>query len=858
MIRTLPLRVAPATGEALDSWLETIATRCDAPLGAVVRAVGIEGGPTVFWRRVVELTERECQDVAYATGIDTAAVAATTLAHYDGTALAINHRRHQLKHAFPFGCRSWSRYCPACLRETDGRWQLHWRLGWTFACIRHRCLLADRCPRCDRPQRKKFPHYTEVPQPSRCGGNLKAPCGADLASARIMQLAAAHPLIEAQKQIYEIIADNRAAFGLYAAQPCPARVALTDIKALACRILAYAADNGLAAIEPVCVLPHDADPPPVSWRYRHNTAEMNAPQAALDAGVAITAALTVLRADDVAAAAEKVRWLVAGRVKRGSGQALAAYARDERLISSVLLKVFAPTAGSALTGAHMQLRYRTTLAVPAPPTSAHARLHRRARRTPSILWPDWSLRLQTRESHYWHLRCALSTATLLVGTTASVADATSILGTVIDANSATKAIQQLQHSPHWKGVCTAVTRLSQYLDDTPTPINYERRRRLNYATLLTPDRWVQICRQTGALPGKSRGQKALVARAHLYQKISGRPATDILQGTPPALREDLVQRVANFPRRVTPHVARLLAEESRRFLRANHIHEPPTWSPPLELVADLDLPGPDPALIKIEQLHDIAADMTVPIGAIARHFNVSTHTVRFLLDEYPTEPRASSAVERARTQLCPAITAETLEQLYVQQGLNLNQIAAQFGTTRFTVARLLHRDGVVIRHRPPPPDGDWLYEQHIIKRRTLADIADEAGVQPRAVHAWKKRHLGAAESDVAADRPRSPSGRFDRSVLQPWFAQDTPSPWLTHYVETLRHPTMQAAAQHLGIKPATLRYRIRALERIFGAPLLLRARHGLALRPTALGEEVAHAITELIGLNTVEAGQPST
>ncbi|WP_374227332.1 TniQ family protein [Streptomyces sp. AC512_CC834] len=46
--------------------------------------------------------------------------------------------------------RAGSRFCPACLEETGGRWQVTWRLGWSFACIRHHVLLADRCPACLR------------------------------------------------------------------------------------------------------------------------------------------------------------------------------------------------------------------------------------------------------------------------------------------------------------------------------------------------------------------------------------------------------------------------------------------------------------------------------------------------------------------------------------------------------------------------------------------------------------------------------------------------------------------------------------------------------------------------------------
>ena len=31
---------------------------------------------------------------------------------------------------------SGSRYCPKCLAESGGRWQLQWRLAWTFACAK--------------------------------------------------------------------------------------------------------------------------------------------------------------------------------------------------------------------------------------------------------------------------------------------------------------------------------------------------------------------------------------------------------------------------------------------------------------------------------------------------------------------------------------------------------------------------------------------------------------------------------------------------------------------------------------------------------------------------------------------------
>ena len=39
MVRTLPIRVAPIDGEALDSWLEAIAARTHTAFGDVLSAV---------------------------------------------------------------------------------------------------------------------------------------------------------------------------------------------------------------------------------------------------------------------------------------------------------------------------------------------------------------------------------------------------------------------------------------------------------------------------------------------------------------------------------------------------------------------------------------------------------------------------------------------------------------------------------------------------------------------------------------------------------------------------------------------------------------------------------------------------
>ena len=40
-LRTLPIRLDPLPGEALDSWLETLAFRMQRPVGDLLRSLGL-------------------------------------------------------------------------------------------------------------------------------------------------------------------------------------------------------------------------------------------------------------------------------------------------------------------------------------------------------------------------------------------------------------------------------------------------------------------------------------------------------------------------------------------------------------------------------------------------------------------------------------------------------------------------------------------------------------------------------------------------------------------------------------------------------------------------------------------------
>ena len=84
LVRTLPIRVLPVTGEALDSWIEAIAARLDTPVGGVLTHLGLVNRATADrygrdW--TVGLRPDEADDIAAATGVHAATLHRLTLTH---------------------------------------------------------------------------------------------------------------------------------------------------------------------------------------------------------------------------------------------------------------------------------------------------------------------------------------------------------------------------------------------------------------------------------------------------------------------------------------------------------------------------------------------------------------------------------------------------------------------------------------------------------------------------------------------------------------------------------------------------------------------------------------------------------
>ncbi|MFD7685813.1 TniQ family protein [Streptomyces sp. NPDC059781] len=135
--------------------------------------------------------------IAHASGLDERTVTAMTLAYYAERALRINFERRYVNRWVLWGRGAGWRFCPDCLKHSSGRWQLTWRLGWSFACPLHLQLLADCCSACGRVPRQRPRSGEVVPHPALCGALSARPgrppsggCGFDLTQTRTLRLPA--------------------------------------------------------------------------------------------------------------------------------------------------------------------------------------------------------------------------------------------------------------------------------------------------------------------------------------------------------------------------------------------------------------------------------------------------------------------------------------------------------------------------------------------------------------------------------------------------------------------------------------------------------------------------------------------
>jgi DNA-binding transcriptional LysR family regulator len=445
----------------------------------------------------------------------------------------------------------------------------------------------------------------------------------------------------------------------------------------------------------------------------------------------------------------------------------------------------------------------------------------------------------------------LSSAVLLAGNRMELDEVATRVGSVTDGRTISRLLQLLAGHPRWEAISAAVTRLAAYLDDNDVPVDYQRRRRLDYAGLLPPRQWLGLCRQTGVSPGQGRREK--IARCLLFTRISGLPAEtapDFAAAGEAYFRAE----TARFAAIRTPELAAALDETARSFLAKHRIRgEPVTWCPPLSILSNLNLPGPDPSLINVARLHELVRERTHPVQHAAEVLGTTVDAVRVILDAHPapaapltqTRARAAGQVRHAARQ---ALTRKEFRRRYVDRHQSLYDIAKQTGFSRQTLTRLAAEYDIALREGPQDYkrkgviDRDWLYEQYVGHGRTLPDLAREKNMSTANMARWAHLHR-------IPLRPRG-GASHDSSLRTADQAADLPAPirnaltspyaWqrLDRFAAAIRYRTLSEAAKHLRVTQSTLVIQINRLEKDIGGPLLERAERGRPMIPTALGEQV--------------------
>ncbi|WP_405914549.1 TniQ family protein [Streptomyces sp. NBC_00728] len=743
MVRSLPIRVEPLEGEALDSWLEALAARLSVGLADLTNAVGLPrqaAGKTTrdTPRWTVLLRPQEAASLAQATGTTPQRLAQMTLERWRGHVVEIDTTQRLAQTRTLWGRARGSRFCPRCLAETDGRWQLAWRLSWTFLCTRHHALLADTCPVCRRIPRHSIHPLNTVPRPGLCpapagldASGRRARCRHPYAATATEAIDPGSPLEETQHYLNSLLTTPDVPVGLrlYDGRDGGLQQLLHDLKTLGGKILSHGVSE-------------DADqwcPPRVRDRFEEYGEVTNirnqqadpfrnyAPTDAAATAVAVTAALHILKAGPIRSVGQAAEWLTE-RVG-ASGRALypASFSTWGTAASPTLAAALRCSREAHLTPLH-RLRHRTATGAATRRTTVPTA---RANHLPAALWADWTLRLAPHHPSGLPLaRRAdqlLALACLMTGSTTSVATASGLLGPILSRHTLSNFLTDLTSRDDCIDVLLVITALADHLDAHGSPIDYARRRAIfgPREIFLGEERWIRLQKTLRSNPAGSH----LHAQRWLFQTLTGSPIDHAHPGLAPATAAQYgyYQR---FRWRLLPAEAGLLHQRAHELLDAHHIDEPLQWSPRLrdERLETLILPGPDPHSITPDQVQRLDPTGAFSIAQLAKNLGTTTAHARYLLAEHPvawSPPRYRQTQDTAKR-------AHEWRSWYENEGLSLQAIADRAHVSPAAVRLALRKQGVVVRKaggRPAYPDRlpEVVHRREVLQQ-PIQQIAEDTGI----------------------------------------------------------------------------------------------------------------------------------
>lgn len=822
--RVLPLRVPLLPDEGIDSWLEALARRNGVTLRTLLQQLNLPVPSltstlfSTFTPAHIQDLERRCQ--LPAGRLD----------------------RALPDPSFPLRTRQarGSRYCPRCLADRSGRWQLAWWLPHVFACTTHTMLLHDTCPGCGRRPRRWLPGRTGSHPAGVCTTRFTdgSFCSTDLRSATGLELPVNSPLLSAQRWINDLLADSDTA---------RTGTMLTDLHRLS-RWLLHALPE--SDITPLGAAAEHA------WTRRPTTAPPDrlAPLDAMLTAIITLHAHPLLEADDDTA----VRHIQRLRTQQRAATALhpaAMTLHNWKRLSPRTRGLFIHAADAHLTPTdRVRLHSHSPSArIPEPGETPHVR---RARYVPQLLWPHWTLRLHPPRGLRVHLFRGIAAALLFLPG-AGTRDRKALLEPLH------------RHLPNWAGytltvirkngheqVFPALCRIADYLDEHGSDIDYQRRRELIPAETISEEAWRELCFRTNTHPGERSTPAApgrlLHARRYLFQLLTGADLTDPAHALAWKDASDR-NRSIEFGLKLSLAQRRELFTHAKNVLEDLDIDEPVTWHPPEECAQGLSLPGPLPQDINLDRLRRLVITQGCTPSAAARHLGTTVTHVRLALEHIDQEPQdlgprtpnaARKLRERARSVLTPAF----LEQEYTQAGKSLTRIARETDFPRYLVLEHARAASITIYYtrRPTPIDEEWLRKQYVACKRSTADIATELGLTSETVRR-RLQHMGI---------PTRPQGVHSRTVMLSKLDKTIPHSirkavegslhgWLRlhRFQIAMAFPSLETAADHIGTHQGSLVSQFHRLEADLGHQLYRRSVFGRAQRPTRKGKELLRTLS---------------
>lgn len=545
----LSIDVDPIPGEWLPSLINRVANYLGQPPSAVTRWCGLTRPSAYRAHRLGNtLPDGARMLIAEALGWDPAHLDDSTMDSFRD--VVFNHRAD----GNPSQSKDWTRgagtrYCPECLRENPGVFFAHWRLWWSFVCLKHSLVLRDTCSQCQKPLIESKVIDPERSDPTTCRNSLddRPLCGLPFEDNWMEEpLPADSRILQAQQTVEDVWRPSRN-WDL-------TRVFREDTKHTDYFQTLRGAGTALLRLnEPSLIadLAGVAESDFLGLYEKTSRTGTTAPKEALFMGV-LMAAAHHLHAAPEEQVSETIRYITFSKpvtvstevLGPGSATHLLSFwsnvgklmqGRILRALDSDLPPIQRLIWGSAVGPEFDELSHVASLFHHDATTDGSRRINSApgdhlvamGSRLPSLLWPNWANPLgvdpNTEPST---LQRSLSLAVRIAGLAAKRAAGPGQCDVELITGIGRILRPDMLGTPaQTKHVLRQISELATLLRFSPAPINWARRLDLAWWTLLPDKHWRLLAESVGENPGHTA--KLLRVRRYMYLRATGTGTRDL-------------------------------------------------------------------------------------------------------------------------------------------------------------------------------------------------------------------------------------------------------------------------------------------------------------------------------------------